>query len=830
MKIFPLNNNSAANEFPTHEEYLNNTTTVVSSNISNAGLNYNIQPCGNKNTFIAFNATQEMYFNFYEKGFRSLTKDWFTELSLTNVLIDNKSLQTGRLKPYANSNELNYKGNNFEIQYLNTEEGVRQNFYVLKAPNNAKQLIINLSLNTSLPNAFIHNNELIISSDKQNIFGYKDLHAWDNNHSVLQSKMELNNDMLALVINIENAVFPVTIDPLSVSYNWKQEGDQKECQYGFSIDGGGDINGDGYDDIIVGAPLYTNTFESEGAAFIYFGSSSGLNHTADWIQYGGQSNAQFGKCVSIAGDVNGDGFNDILIGAHQFNTTENLEGKAFLYYGGSSGPSLNPAWSVVGEKKSAKLGESLSIVGDVNADGYDDVCIGAHGWDNDEDLGSAGGRAGKASVYLGSATGLNTIPQMTVKGSQTDANIGISIDRAGDVNGDGYMDVAIGGYIFLIGDGMICVFKGGPDGVDLETGFMAIGGAMDTSFYAVNLSTAGDLNGDGYDDVVIGAPRFDANGIYQSGKLHVHYGGSEGLDSVIGWIATGTQYDEKFAFNVNNAGDINQDGYDDLLVSSRFFDNGSDTDAGKAELYLGGPAWPQSTPVWTFTGEKRYDCLGINLCRAGDLNGDGFEDIIVSSDVYSENLRDQGVVYAFYGEAQSCDPPSKPFVKSLTSTSVLISWRWLYGATLYKVYLLDVSSGIVKTFNCTDSIKNISGLESGRQYKLSVAAKCEAGWTDFSKMITFITPSLRLASEIITDDVFIYPIPADEELFISLPKADHVTIRIYNLSGEELYQKQFDLIVGEVISINAIAEFENGIYLLSIENYEKKILKKFIKI
>lgn len=118
--------------------------------------------------------------------------------------------------------------------------------------------------------------------------------------------------------------------------------------------------------------------------------------------------------------------------------------------------------------------------------------------------------------------------------------------------------------------------------------------------------------------------------------------------------------------------------------------------------------------------------------------------------------------------------------------------------------------------------KNISGLESGRQYKLSVAAKCEAGWTDFSKMITFITPSLRLASEIITDDVFIYPIPADEELFISLPKADHVTIRIYNLSGEELYQKQFDLIVGEVISINAIAEFENGIYLLSIENYEKK--------
>ncbi|MFI5171645.1 MAG: T9SS type A sorting domain-containing protein [Chitinophagales bacterium] len=620
------------------------------------------------------------------------------------------------------------------------------------------------------------------------------------------------------------------VPPVSVDYDWVMEGNNLNCEFGFWMDGQGDVNGDGYDDLIIGAPDYDQYFVGEGAVFIYYGSASGLSDVPGWVRFGEHDSSGFGRCVSIHGDVDHDGYDDVLIGSHQFTGTKVNEGKVYFYPGGPGGPDTIPSWTMVSARKGAKLGEAVAIVGDVNDDGFDDICVGAHGWDDNEVLGdSIGNKAGKAWVFLGTPDGPDDIANLTEVGGQTDNNIGVSVDRAGDINNDGYMDLAIGGYIFLIGDGMICVFNGSEEGIDEDMEFTAIGGAEDTSFYAVNLSTAGDLNGDGYDDVVIGAPRFDANGIYQSGKLHVHYGSPTGLTEDIGWIGTGTQYDERWAFNVNEGGDINKDGYGDLLVGAKYFDNGDLSNAGKAELFLGGPKGPQRIPTWTFKGLDSTDVVGTNICNAGDLNGDGYDDIAVSGDEYTGDLAREGIVYVFYGQPQQCDPPEHLSIYFMTPNSVTVGWKWLYGSQKYKFYMKRVDAvGTQWMVPTQDSVLIIGGLVPGAHYVGYVQAKCEGGWTARSNILNFYTP-LHKEGELTGINVF--PTLATDQISISMENiSGEVSVNIMDMKGARLINKKYLVDnAHSVIMINEISDLSRGRYFIVVESTGNLITKQFIK-
>ncbi len=619
------------------------------------------------------------------------------------------------------------------------------------------------------------------------------------------------------------------IPPVHQDFNWFVEGNNANSDFGFWIDGGGDVNGDGYSDIIIGAPEYSHDFAGEGAVFIYYGSPDGLGDSPDWVQYGEHDSAGFGRCVALRGDINGDGFSDVLIGSHQYTLTRFNEGKVYFYKGGPDGPETTPSWTMRGMRKGAKLGEAVAIVGDINNDGFDDICVGAHGWDDTETLGDLGNKAGKAWVFLGTPDGPAETANFIEIGSQTDNNIGVSLDKAGDINGDGYMDLSIGGYIFLIGDGMICVFRGEADGVDEDLEFMAVGGATDTSFFAINQSTAGDVNGDGFDDVVVGSPRFDANGVYQAGKLNLYYGSAEGLTDEIGWIANGSQYDERFAFNVNEGGDINHDGYGDLLVGSKYYDNGDLLNAGKAELYLGGPKGPQRVPTWTFKGLDSNAVVGTNLCNAGDLNGDGYDDIIVSGDEYTNDIIREGIVYAFYGQPQQCEAPQHPGVYFVTPNSATIGWQWLYGNQKYKLFVKRVDvPGYQYTLVTQDTVAIIGGLVPGAHYIGYVQGKCEGGWTERSVMLNFFTPSHK-EGEI--DGISVFPTLANNQISVSLGKSVGFTnITIFDAKGVKVFNEQYAINdAHSVVVINDIMNFANGNYFILIENNGLLITKQFIK-
>jgi len=186
--------------------------------------------------------------------------------------------------------------------------------------------------------------------------------------------------------------------------SWTAESDQIGAEFGTSVSTAGDVNGDGYDDVIVGAPRYDNIFFDEGAAFVYLGTPSGISTSPAWTAKGEQSEGGFGYSVSTAGDVNGDSYDDVIVGAWLQDNGQTDEGRTFAYLGSPSGLSTSPFWMAESDQMCAWFGYSVSTAGDVNGDGYSDVIVGAWGYRivNFDD--------GRAYVFLGSPAGLSTMP------------------------------------------------------------------------------------------------------------------------------------------------------------------------------------------------------------------------------------------------------------------------------------------------------------------------------------------------------------------------------------------------------------------------------------
>jgi hypothetical protein len=141
----------------------------------------------------------------------------------------------------------------------------------------------------------------------------------------------------------------------------------------------GDVNGDGFSDVIVGASGFNSGAGQLGAAFVYLGSATGLATTPAWTAVADTLSLSFGSCVAPAGDVNGDGYADVLVGAYLASNGQASEGRVFVFHGSPSGLGATPAWTAESDQASAFFGSSVATAGDVNKDGYADVIVGATG-------------------------------------------------------------------------------------------------------------------------------------------------------------------------------------------------------------------------------------------------------------------------------------------------------------------------------------------------------------------------------------------------------------------------------------------------------------------
>jgi predicted protein tyrosine phosphatase len=481
-------------------------------------------------------------------------------------------------------------------------------------------------------------NGFIIPGEKDDNLGYSVSSTGDINGdgigdlvigSPLSDPDGKSNAGVTYVIFGSTEGFDLTLNPSTLgTKGFVINGDQAGDQSGRSVSNIGDINGDGVDDLAIGAPFSSINGDDSGAAYIIFGSKqsdyfsnpielSDLGSKGLIIK-GSNSAHNAGWAVSSAGDFNGDGINDLLIGAT--NRGDNRNGESYVIFGKEGGFSSTIDLSNIGLNDGLKiisddlnnLGYSVSDAGDINQDGIDDLIIGAPYADPD------GNNSGISYVIYGRRIDTeNPITENTINVSHLDSNndftgftingqnedqSGFFVSKAGDINGDGIADLIIGardgnpnnkefaGRAYVV----FCKQDNMGDNFDLSdlngsNGFTINGiAAFDNAGWSV--SDLGDINDDGIDDIIIGANNANSN----SGQSYVIYGSKNGFSSTFelsnlngtnGFIISGIAENSNLGHSVSGAGDVNGDGVKDLIISAPFANSG----AGAAYVVFGTP-------------------------------------------------------------------------------------------------------------------------------------------------------------------------------------------------------------------------------------------------
>jgi hypothetical protein len=602
------------------------------------------------------------------------------------------------VSPVPHANRVEYDHGELTEWYVNDDRGLEQGFTIARPPAGERTSPVVLDLRVSgdlrgIPGTDAGEIEFVAGSTARDhpdaLLRYGALRAVDALGHEVAAAMTIHGSSLRIAIRDADAAYPLIVDPLWQGPAWLEEGEQdcvwfNSCEnLGFAVATAGDVNGDGYADVLVGVPGFNSPSTAQGAAFLYLGSSSGLFTSPSWEAHGGAGGDQFGWSVASAGDVNHDGRVDIIIGAisAEVGSGQGEEGIAYVWYGGApgtgnptglgdNGTPSNADWHAEGEQApygavGAHLGWSVACAGDVNNDGYDDVIVGVP--DGHSTINQA--EEGRALVWLGSATGVNQgntgRPGNAVwkaEANQNTAHLGYSVAGAGDVNGDGFDDVIVGAPGYDSGSavgGWAFVWHGKANGItgganaNPNNASWAKQGAIAASF-GNSVAAAGDVNGDGKGDVIIGAPGF-TGGQSEEGKVFIYLGSSTGLGATAAWTAESNQTGALFGLSVAGAGDFNNNGYPEVIVGAPGYD-GSYQNEGAAYLYSCTNSNPLCETDGLVTGGQAEAQFGYSVARAGDVNNDAHGDVLIGAPYHDTPHQDAGRAYLYSGNDDVCVP------------------------------------------------------------------------------------------------------------------------------------------------------------------------------
>jgi hypothetical protein len=491
-------------------------------------------------------------------------------------------------------------------------------------------------------------------------------------------------------------VFPARLDlaGLDGSNGFAIDGEAFDDGLGFSFGGPSDINGDGFDDLVVAAHVADPNGTNSGRVYVLFGPFSGRSDAVQLSSLDGSNgfvlNGELeydlaGQSLAV-GDINADGFDDILIGLFGGDRGSTVPNRSYLVFGAASGfpaelelADLDGSNGIALDMPGALsiLGYSVSAGGDVNGDGIDDLIIG-------DPMSSPNGVAsGRTYVVFGSSAGLphplelsnlNGSDGFVIAGESSGDGAGNAVSVVGDINGDGIDEIVIGASRASTngnssGRSYVVFGRSSPVRPVLELseldgvrGF-AIDGEASGAHAGRALSAAGDINGDGLNDIIIGAPYAEVGGS-ATGRAYVVFGTQGGfpallelasLDGGNGSMLDGEAHYDRFGISARRAGDINGDGVDDLVIGA---DWAGTNGAFSGSSYVvfgtrsGFPAQLQMSALdgrngFVLDGEAADDVSGRGLAAAGDLNGDGVDDLVVGA--RGANADDSGRAYVVFG-------------------------------------------------------------------------------------------------------------------------------------------------------------------------------------